>query len=372
MSEGKQETRMASTGKRLGFFTRLLDDGSAAERYRLAAEQIVCAERCGYDGAWVAQHHFHEHEGGLPSPFVFLSHVAARTSRIRLGTGVVTLPLEAPVRVAEDAAVLDLMSGGRLEIGVGSGSTPTSFLAFGQESAKRGPVFGRHLAILREAWAGEALGDADNHLYPERPSLLDRIWQATFSVEGGKRAGEAGDGLMLSRTQPRPADAPKATLWDIQHPIIDAYMAALPAGRTPRILGSRSVFVADSREEARRLADVGLRQAVERLVVLGQPYPGDTLDAMIAAYDVHVGTPDDVIASLKQDTALQRTTDFAFQVHSVDPPHAAVLRSIELVAADVAPALGWARSASPATLAHPGRVRAVRQGEPDLVAGGTR
>ena len=98
---------------RLGFFTRLLDQADAAERYRLATAQIIHAEHCGFDSAWVAQHHFHEDEGGLPAPFVFLSQVAARTTRIRLGTGIVTLPLELPVRVAEDAAVLDLMCGGR-------------------------------------------------------------------------------------------------------------------------------------------------------------------------------------------------------------------------------------------------------------------
>ena len=85
---------MTTQGKRLGFFTRLLDRGSAAGRYRLATEQIVEAERCGFDTAWVAQHHFHEDEGGLPSPFVFLAQVATQTSRIRLGTGVVTLPIE--------------------------------------------------------------------------------------------------------------------------------------------------------------------------------------------------------------------------------------------------------------------------------------
>jgi alkanesulfonate monooxygenase SsuD/methylene tetrahydromethanopterin reductase-like flavin-dependent oxidoreductase (luciferase family) len=72
---------------RLGFFTRLLDAAPAAERYRLAAEQIAHAEAQGYDATWVARHHFHEHEGGLPSPFVFLGHLAARTQRIRLGTG---------------------------------------------------------------------------------------------------------------------------------------------------------------------------------------------------------------------------------------------------------------------------------------------
>src|ERR1700745_2167795 len=102
---------------RLGFFTRLLDQADAAERYRLATAQIIHAERCGFDSAWVAQHHFHEDEGGLPAPFVFLSQVAARTTGIRLGTGIVTLPLELPVRVAGDAAGRGLMCCGALEGG---------------------------------------------------------------------------------------------------------------------------------------------------------------------------------------------------------------------------------------------------------------
>jgi alkanesulfonate monooxygenase SsuD/methylene tetrahydromethanopterin reductase-like flavin-dependent oxidoreductase (luciferase family) len=109
---------MRRTPKRLGFFTRLLDDVTPGERYRLAMDQIIHAEALGFTSAWVAQHHFIAEEGGLPSPFVFLAQLAARTSRIRLGTGVVTLPLEDPVRVAEDAAVLDLLCDGRLEIGL--------------------------------------------------------------------------------------------------------------------------------------------------------------------------------------------------------------------------------------------------------------
>src|SRR5258708_34519760 len=105
--------------RRLGFFTRLLDQTTAGERYRLATEQIAHAERHGFDSAWVAQHHFDGDEGGLPAPFVFLAHVAARTSRIRLGTGIVTLPLEEPARVAENAAGFHLISKGRLWLGRG-------------------------------------------------------------------------------------------------------------------------------------------------------------------------------------------------------------------------------------------------------------
>jgi putative FMN-dependent luciferase-like monooxygenase len=331
--------------KRLGFFTRLLDEATPAERYRLAAEQIRQAEKAGLDSAWIAQHHFHEREGGLPAPFAFLGFVAAQTSRIRLGTGIVTLPLENPVRVAEDAAVLDLMSNARFELGVGTGGNPSAFAAFGLDSAERNEIFARNLDIVRNALAGKQLAGGDT-LHPSRPQLCDRIWQATFSVAGGARAGKAGDGLLLSRTQPRSKDAPHATLAEIQHPIIDAYLAALPPGREPRIMASRSIFAADDREQALHLAGIGLRRALPNFMAGGHLPPGETTAEMIKAFDTHVGTPDDVIASLRTDTTLERVTDLVFQVHSVDPPPAYVLRSIELVAEKVAPALGWTKTAT--------------------------
>jgi putative FMN-dependent luciferase-like monooxygenase len=326
--------------RRLGFFTRLLDQATAGERYRLATEQIVHAERHGFDSAWVAQHHFDRDEGGLPAPFVFLAHAAARTSRIRLGTGIVTLPLDEPVRVAEDAAVFDLISNGRLELGLGSGGTPSAFAGFGRDSADRAAIFDRHMTLVRDALAGKPLGGG-NILYPTAPHLVDRIWQATFSAAGGKRAGEASDGLMLSRTQPRPKATLDASLADLQHPIIDAYLAALPHGREPRIMASRTLFVADDRKEALRFADIGLSRVVDHLVAVGFVAPGRSFPELIAALDVHVGTPDDVIASLRADSTLDRVTDLVFQVHSVDPPHPLTLRSIELTAKTVAPALGW-------------------------------
>lgn len=326
--------------KRLGFFTRLLDAAPPAERYRLAAEQIRHAEKAGLDSAWIAQHHFHEAEGGLPAPFAFLGFVAAQTSRIRLGTGIITLPLEHPVRVAEDAAVLDLLSNGRLELGVGTGGNPSAFAAFGLDSARRSEIFAENLDVVRNALGGGSLAGGDT-IYPPRPQLCGRIWQATFSVSGGARAGKAGDGLLLSRTQPRTKEAPHATLAEIQHPIIDAYLAALPAGCEPRIMASRSVFAADDRAQALRLADIGLRGQLDKFIASGHAAPGNSLSDMITAFDVHVGAPDDVVASLQSDSTLERVTDLVFQVHSVDPPHPFILRSIELVADKVAPALGW-------------------------------
>ncbi|HTZ36329.1 MAG TPA: putative FMN-dependent luciferase-like monooxygenase [Stellaceae bacterium] len=329
---------------RLGFFTRLLDRADAAERYRLAIAQIAHAERCGFDSAWVAQHHFHEDEGGLPAPFVFLAQVAARTTRIRLGTGIVTLPLELPLRVAEDAAVLDLMCGGRLEVGVGPGGNLSAYKAFDLDSDARTALLIRHHRALLDAWAGRKL-PGGGQLYPPNPGLVDRVWQATFSIDGARRAGAAGDGLMLSRTQPRPAAAPHLSLPEIQNPMIDAYLAALPKDRAPRILASRTVFVADDRGEALRLAELGLARQKARFAAMGRSgfVEGLSVHDQIAAMDIHVGTPDEVIASLRGDSVLARATDLTVQSHSIDPPHPFILRSIELVAEAVAPALGWVR-----------------------------
>ncbi|WP_033790521.1 putative FMN-dependent luciferase-like monooxygenase [Pantoea septica] len=327
--------------RRIGFFTRLLDKAPAQQRYRLATEQIQHAERLGFDSAWIAQHHFHEAEGGLPAPLVFLAHVAAHTRTLRLGTAIITLPMENALRVAEDAAVLDLLAEGRLEIGLGSGGTPDSFLPFGLTFDQRAAAFADNLHQLLGAWRGDSLAHPDNHLYPAAPQLAQRVWIATFSTEGAARAGAAGHGLMLSRTQPRPADDPALPLDAIQNPIIDAYLEALPAGVTPRILASRTAFIADSDSYARRVAEPGIRQQAQQYRAAGHALRGESLDDLFAQFDAHVGDAVTVRASLAQDSVLPRVTDISFQVHSVEPSPADTLRSIELIAEQLAP---WLRT----------------------------
>ena len=330
-------------GKQLGFFTRLLDDGGAAQRYRLALEQIQHAEAEGFDAAAVAQHHFNAVEGGLPSPLVFPSHAAALTSRIRLTTGVITLPHENSVRVAEDAVVLDQLSGGRVELGFASGGAPSSFVPFGLDFADRREIFASHLDTVERALAGADLGGG-NRLYPDAGGLGERLWLATFSAPLAIEAGKRGHGLMLSRTQPRPDDALDATLADVQNPLIDAYLEHLPDGVAPRISVARTLFVADDRERALQLAEAGLRKSgfVRALVGDGPGVP--TLEDLLTASDSHVGTPEDVLETLVGDTALARATHLSFQMHSIDPPHEYTLRSIELIAREVAPELGWTSS----------------------------
>lgn len=334
-----------ATGPKLGFFTRLLEDAPAAQRYRFALEQIETAEDFGFHSAWVAQHHFSATEGGLPSPLVFLSHAAARTRRIRLGTAIITLPMENAVRVAEDAAVLDELSVGRLEIGLGSGGNPKSFPAFGTSFEERRETFADNLATLRTLFAGGPLPTA-HRLYPassaDRANLDRRLWQATFSSGGAGAAGAAGDGLMLSRTQPRPQDDPGARLDEVQLPVIDTYLSQLPDGVEPRILASRTAVVADAADlpRLREITEPALRAEADRLVGYGTS--GLSLDELLEATDTYLGTPEQVSERLHRDRVLDRATDVSFQVHSVPATNETALRSIELLATEVAPALGFA------------------------------
>ena len=144
---------------------------------------------------------------------------------------------------------------------------------------------------------------------------------------------------MLSRTQPRPPGQPDLPLDAIQNPMIDAYLAALPADIAPRILASRTAFVADSNEYARRLAEPGLQRQAEQFQAAGHGITGHTLESHARQLDAHFGDAPAVLASLRADSTLQRVTDITFQVHSIDPPHADILRSIELIADHIAPEL---------------------------------
>jgi hypothetical protein len=87
-----------------------------------------------------------------------------------------------------------------------------------------------------------------------------------------------------------------------------------------------------------------LPRLVAKRAAMGGPAPAGSVHDLIKAFDVHLGTADEVIESLSKDTTLERSTDLTMQVHSIDPPHPFILRSIELMAEKVAPALGWVRN----------------------------
>ena len=125
--------------------------------YRGIIEQVEFAERIGIDYVWLVEHHFVRHGGLFPANYAFLSYLAARTKRIRLGTGATVLPLNDPVRVAEQAATLDQLSQGRLDFGVGRGFIRDEFDAFGVEMKNSRERVEEGVELVKQAWAGPTL-----------------------------------------------------------------------------------------------------------------------------------------------------------------------------------------------------------------------
>ena len=140
----------------IGLFTGQIPVGSGrtfAREYRETLDLVRLAESMGFDSAWVSEHHGAS-DGYLPSLLPMLAAFAASTERMQLGTGVVLAPLHDPLRLAEDAAVVDQLSGGRLILGLGIGWREEEFRMFGVPKSERALRTEETIQILRQAWTG--------------------------------------------------------------------------------------------------------------------------------------------------------------------------------------------------------------------------
>ena len=175
---------------------------------RVTAE-IEAADRLGYDTAWVAEHHFSNQYGIMPDVFAYLGYLAARTSRIRLGTAVVTLPLFEPVRVVENMAFIDILSGGRITLGLGSGYRPYEFEGFGRDFDARRDVQEEAIELILELVHKRRVKHAGTYFkstiegdYEVFPVSLQQPHPPLFMAAGTDRsmayAARHGFGLMLS------------------------------------------------------------------------------------------------------------------------------------------------------------------------------
>ncbi|MGE3270920.1 MAG: LLM class flavin-dependent oxidoreductase [Chloroflexota bacterium] len=333
---------------RLGFLTHLHIGDDAAHSYRLALELFEAAEQLGYDSGWVAQHHFLNGGGRLPSTFSFLAAAAERTKRIHLGSAIVILPLEDPLRVAEDAAVVDILSGGRLELGLGTGGDPVSFAAFGQSLDARRERYAAGVQVIRDAFAGRPMNGTTAVMYPPAPSgLSSHLWESTLSAESAARIGERGNGLLLARTaflSSEPTDV-------AQLPVGQAYQEAIargPAadGIAPRVGLSRAVYPADDRKTAVAHLEHGVEAYVRDMVGRGHFPPGLSQEAYFKRTHIHYGHPEEVVASLQADLLLPMTTDLICQVQPGHPTPDQMVKALERIAKEVAPALGWRPAAT--------------------------
>lgn len=124
--------------------------------YNEVIEQVVLADRLGFDTAWLAEHHFIDY-GVVPNPAMMLSHLAARTSRVKLGPAIALVPFRDPRQLAEDYAMLDQLSGGRVVLGLGSGYVKAEFEGFGIDFADKHNRFNEGIDIITRLLAGERL-----------------------------------------------------------------------------------------------------------------------------------------------------------------------------------------------------------------------
>lgn len=168
-------------------------------------ELMAAAEGYGFDSCWPAEHHFSEY-GFCASPALQLAAIARSTSTIRLCSGVVVLPFNNPLRVAEDYAMLDLLSNGRVELGLGRGYQPTEFAGFGVDQTKSTEIFNEGLEVIKQAWTQDKVNFKGKHYevtdVEVRPKPLQKphppIWIAGLSDSTFERAGHMGYNLLCS------------------------------------------------------------------------------------------------------------------------------------------------------------------------------
>jgi alkanesulfonate monooxygenase SsuD/methylene tetrahydromethanopterin reductase-like flavin-dependent oxidoreductase (luciferase family) len=173
--------------------------------YAQCLDHAARLDELGFDTVWLSEHHFVE-DGYLPSLMTMAAAFAVRTSRVIIGTELLLLPLHHPLHVAEDAAVVDNLSGGRLRLGVALGYKLDEFAAFGVDRRHRPSLLEEGVAILRGSWADEPLHFHGRHFDIDgvavTPKPVQRpgpeIWIGARAENPARRAGRVGDGGLIS------------------------------------------------------------------------------------------------------------------------------------------------------------------------------
>jgi probable F420-dependent oxidoreductase len=311
--------------------------------YRDALEEVVRAEELGFDSVWMEEHHsVTDHY--WPSPLPVLAGFATRTQRMRLGTDILVAPFYHPVRLAEDATMLDVISGGRFVLGIAIGYKPDEFALYGAELEKRGARFEEQLAIMRALWTQESVAFDGTYYTVEgrlEPKPITRphppVWIGGWGDITLRRAATLADNWVPGPT----ADLPRLLAGKQQ------FLAnRRAAGRTEPPAEwplTRDVIIADTDREARELAEKHIMISYRKEYAGGWRHPfidasiATDLDALMKNRFL-IGGPDQIIRALRPFVTEYGTTHLICRVFFPGMPHRHIMRELELLAKEVRPA----------------------------------
>jgi alkanesulfonate monooxygenase SsuD/methylene tetrahydromethanopterin reductase-like flavin-dependent oxidoreductase (luciferase family) len=263
--------------------------------YGFTLEMCEEAERLGADSVWFSEHHGFE-DGYLPQPLTFAAAAAARTSRVRLGTGILVAPLRKTAQLAEEAAVVDIISGGRLDLGLGAGYRVPEFELFDADVTARYRTLDAQVGELRRLWDKGGVTPA-----PVQQRLP--IWLGYQGPKGARRAGRMGEALLTPSAESWPhyrdglvegGHDPAASARMAGG--FEAYVTDDPEGDWPVV----APYIAYQVDSYRRYMVEGTGQPPPRPVdpdKLRRREPRGPLSSYL------YGTPEDVAAEIRKRTA---------------------------------------------------------------------
>ncbi|MGZ5143209.1 MAG: LLM class flavin-dependent oxidoreductase [Burkholderiales bacterium] len=324
---------------------------SPEEIYARGLEQAQAAESLGFRNVWLGEHHFSTY-GYLSRPVQLATFIAAKTTRLRVGTAVIVVPLHHPLIFAEEIAMLDLLSGGRTDVGLGRGYQRYEFERFGLELDSGGKRWDESIDILLKAFEGKPFSyDGKLFKFPETsvfPQPVQRphppIWitaQSAYSLEAAVRRGfnvlTGGFGVPIERL----AEFGK---------LFDRVVEEAKPPKRPLVGVQRAVYVTKDAADAREAAEqarwnmrvtLSLRNNYERVEngkAIAVPAPSEPdMDELLDRYLI-IGTPDTCIRQIQRVKDLVGITHFNCSFWLGDLQQARVLRSMELFSREVMPA----------------------------------
>ena len=329
---------------------------SLAHFYEELIEVVKLADATGWDRVWQSEHHFHYYGGAVPNPAVILTAWARETSRIRLGPAISLLPLHNPLHVAEDFAMLDQLSGGRMDFGVGRGYLPHEFAGHNVDADAASTMREEAFEIITRAWAGETFAyDGAHYSFPKlklHPTPLQDpvpIWVAASRTRDSfEWAGRNGFNLMMNQCPVSPAQSLEYFGW-----YRDAWDGAGHDPARREAMMNLFLYVADSEEQAiaESRATVQEHANLFRLLFAGdqwnEDYAGDESVFAFLAPDgdivkmfrerTLIGTPDQIIERIAHYRD-QGFTELSFMVRTGDWSHAQAITTMERFNAEILPA----------------------------------